>query len=81
MRIERDRVRALEAGVACAMSGQRGADRAVRAVHVEPQALGGTEIGDLTERVDRARADGSRARRDAERVHARGAVGGDGGTQ
>ena len=43
--------------------------------------LGRADIGDLVERIDRARADRSRACRDAERAIARGTVGGDGGAE
>src|SRR5207253_11369118 len=69
------------AGVARATGRQRGPDGAVRAVDVEPQVLGRAEIGDLVERIDRARAGRSRAGRDAERAIARDTVGGDGGAE
>ena len=50
-------------------------------VDVEPQALGGAEVGELVQRVDGARAHGARARGHGERALAAGAVAGDGGAQ
>ena len=66
VRVERERVRALEPGVARRERRVRRADRAVGAVDVEPQALGLAEVGHRVERVDRARVDRPRARRHAE---------------
>ena len=63
------------------MRREHRADRAVRAVDVKPEALGGADLGDLGERIDRARADRPGAGRDAERALAGGAVGGDGGAE
>ena len=48
---------------------------------MEPQALRGAEVSDLSERIDRARAHGPRAGRHAEWAVALGAVGGDRGAQ
>src|SRR5258705_7672220 len=63
------------------MRRDRGTDRAVRAIDVEPQALGVADVGDLVERIDRARADRPGAGGDAEGARTGRAVGGDGGAE
>ena len=47
VRVERERVGALQPGVGGATAGSSDADRAVGAVDVEPQALGRAEVGQL----------------------------------
>src|SRR5206468_1255592 len=71
----------LEAAVARAAGWHRGGDGAVGAVDVEPESLGGAEVGELGQRIDGACAHGASTRRHTERPPARGPVGGDGGAQ
>src|SRR2546421_333034 len=54
VRVERDRVGALETRVLRAQRARENAERAVRAVDVEPQVLALADAGDRIERIDRA---------------------------
>jgi hypothetical protein len=76
MRIQSDRVRAGKTAETRRALRGHGGDRPVGAVHVQPQPLAGTEIGQLIQRIDGARRHRSGAGHHAERDETSRAVAG-----
>jgi hypothetical protein len=77
VRVEHQRVGALQPGQQRAGGRPQRGRRAVGAVHVQPQVLLGADVGQRVERVDRARARGAGRGHDAHRPAPRRAVGRD----
>ena len=75
MRVDRDRVGALEAAEERGRARRRGRGRAVGAVDVEPHAVLGADVGERVERIDRARARRAGGADHGDRDHACGAIG------
>ncbi len=79
VRVERDRIGAIEVGHARGVAGRQSGGTSVRGVDVEPQVLGRGHVGQLADDVDRAGVGRPGHAGDRERDEARRPVGGDGG--
>ena len=78
MRVDGDRIGALEVRHAVAVALRQPGAAAVGRVDVEPQVLGAGDVGELADRVDRSRVGRARDGGDRERRQAGRAVPGDG---
>src|SRR5260370_20342994 len=79
VRIERDRVGALQPRVPAREAGVECPEAAIGAVHVQPETFLPAEVGEVTERVNGAGLHAPGVRRDQEGVVASLTVGRDGG--
>jgi hypothetical protein len=77
VRVEGDRVGALQAGVPAGQARVECPEAAVGAVHVQPQALVPAEVGEVAERIDGTGLHAPRVGRDQERPMPGPAVGRD----
>ena len=75
VRVDRDRVGALEPAEERRGAGRRGRGSAVRAVDVEPHAVLGADVGNRVEGIDGAGAGGAGDAHDGDRRDAGGAIG------
>ena len=71
MRVDRDRIGALQVRHAAASRARQARRGAVRRVHVQPQALARRHVGELADGIDRAGVRRARDRGDRERQEAR----------
>jgi len=62
VRVERDRVRELEASNLLTSAVREDGEATVRAVHVQPDAVGATDLGQLGKGIDGACVRGARIR-------------------
>jgi len=75
VRVERQRVGALHASVARDQRRVEHAEGAVGPIDMEPEPLGGGDVGERVERIDRAGVHGSRRADEQRRRRAGGTVG------
>ena len=68
MRIDRDRIGALDPAEERTQRVRHRRDAAIRAVDVHPQSVLGADVGDLVERIDRAGRDRAGGRDHRERL-------------